>query len=112
MAPTRPNKLRLLSSDIPVVWSVDRIAEASRKEGEPLYGFYHDGEIVIDPGVRHVRDTLLHETLHALIAQTGLSESPGPLHGESEEQVVRALTPLLLHVMRENPRLVQFLVEG
>ena len=108
---TRPKKLRLLSTDIPINWSAERIAEASRKEGEPLYGLYHDGEIIIDPGVRHVRDTLLHEALHALIAQTGLSESPGPLHGESEEQVVRALTPLLLHLLVENPRLVEFLVE-
>lgn len=101
----------MLSNDIPVVWSAARIADASRKEGEPLYGLYHDGEIIIDPDVRHVRDTLLHETLHAIIAQTGLSETPGPLHGDAEEQVVRALTPLLLHVLRENKNLIQFLVE-
>lgn len=101
----------MLSNDIPVVWSAARIADASRKEGEPLYGLYHDGEIIIDPEIRHVRDTLLHETLHAIIAQTGLSESPGPLHGDAEEQVVRALTPLLLHVLRENKNLIQFLVE-
>lgn len=101
----------MLSTDIPIEWSSARIAEASRKEGEPLYGLYHDGEIIIDPNVRQVRDTLLHEILHAIIAQTGLSEPPGPLHGDAEEQTVRALTPLLLHVMRENKTLVQFLIE-
>lgn len=101
----------MLSNDIPIVWSAARIADASRKEGEPLYGLYHDGEIIIDPDVRQVRDTLLHETLHAIIAQTGLSETPGPLHGDAEEQVVRALTPLLLHVLRENKNLIQFLIE-
>jgi hypothetical protein len=108
---TRPSKLRLLSTDIPIVWSAAAIAEASRKEGEALYGLYHDGQIVIDPNIRHLRDTLLHEALHAVIAQTGLSESGAPLHGDSEEQVVRALTPMLLHLLRENPKLIQFLVE-
>jgi len=101
----------MLSTDIPIAWSADRIADASRKEGEPLYGLYHDGEIIIDPNVRHVRDTLLHETLHAIIAQTGLAEPPGPLHGDAEEQTVRALTPLILHVMRENRALINFLIE-
>ena len=108
---TRPKKIRLLSDDIPIVWSATAIAEASRKEGEPLYGLYHDGQIVIDPAVRHLRDTLLHETLHALFAQTGLSENNGPLSGDNEEQVVRALTPLLLHLLRENKNLIQFLIE-
>jgi len=108
---SRPTRLRLLSDHIDIVWSAAAVADASRKEGEPLYGLYHDGQITIDPDVRHVRDTLLHETLHALIAQTGLSEGSGPLSGDAEEQVVRALTPLLLHVLRENPKLIQFLVE-
>ena len=101
----------MLSTDIPIEWSSARIAEASRKEGEPLYGLYHDGEIIIDPNVRQVRDTLVHEILPAFIAQTGLAAPPGPLHGDAEEQTVRALTPLLLHVMRENKTLVQFLIE-
>ena len=108
----KPNKILLLSDAIPIRWSAEHIAAASRREGEPLYGLFHDGEIIIDPNVRQVQDTLLHETLHALIHQTALAETGGPLHGEAEEQVVRALTPLLLHLMRENPALIQFLVEG
>ena len=107
----KPTKIRLLSTVIDIDWSADSIAHASRKEGEPLYGMYHDGQIIIDPNIRHVRDTLLHETLHAIIAHTGLAEAGAPLHGDSEEQVVRALTPLLLHLMRENPGLVNFLIE-
>lgn len=109
---TRPTKIRLLSVDTPIVWSAEAIAHASRKEGEPLYGLYHDGQIIIDPHIRQLRDTLLHETLHALVAQTGLAEAGGPLHGDAEEQVIRALAPLLLHLLAENPRLVQFLVDG
>jgi hypothetical protein len=101
----------MLSTDIPIEWSAARIAEASRKEGEPLYGLYQDGEIIIDPNVRQLRDTLLHEILHAIIAQTGLAETSGPLHGDAEEQTVRALTPLLLHVLRENRALINFLIE-
>lgn len=107
----RPKQIRLLSDIIPIRWSAQDIATASRKEGEPLYGLYHDGEIILDPGVRQQSDTLLHEILHALISKTGLAEQGGILHGEAEEQMVQALTPLLLHVLRENPALVRFLVE-
>jgi hypothetical protein len=107
----RPNHIRLLSDRIPIRWSAADIAAASRREGEPLYGMYHDGEIIVDPGIRQTQDTLLHETLHAIIAKTGLREAGGPLHGDAEEQVVQALTPMLLHMLRDNPGLVGFLVE-
>jgi len=53
-----------------------------------------------------IRDTVLHETLHAI-----WSDAPHILDSETEEQVVRALTPGLLSVMRENPKLVAYLLE-
>jgi hypothetical protein len=109
---TRPKKIRLLSNDIPVVWSAAAVNQESRREGEPLYGLYHDGKIIIDPDTHNTKETLLHETLHAIIAQTGLSETGGPLSGDNEEHLVRTLSPLLLHLMRENRGLIQFLIEG
>lgn len=54
-----------------------------------------------------VRDTLLHETLHALAFLSGLSSEWG---SEKEEAVVRRLSPLLLDVLRRNPDLVAYLV--
>lgn len=51
------------------------------------------------------RDSLLHELIHALAAQTDVNRDWGDL----EEGFVSRLTPALLDVLRRNPRLVQFL---
>ena len=52
----------------------------------------------------HMRDTLLHEVLHA-----AWSVNP-PLDDEDqEERVVAALAPWLLLALRDNPDLVAFL---
>lgn len=52
-----------------------------------------------------VRDTYLHEVLHAVIADTPVRDA------ENEEVMVRAITPGLLAVLRSNPDLVKFLLE-
>jgi hypothetical protein len=51
-------------------------------------------------------ETLLHETLHAAWDQTSL----GLVHDDdAEEVVVKALAPLLLDLLRRNPKLVAYL---
>lgn len=52
------------------------------------------------------RDTLLHEVLHAALDQTGWAHRLG---SKREELLVRALAPVLLGVLRDNPRLVAWL---
>lgn len=54
-----------------------------------------------------LRETLLHETLHAVWAATGLPAVEGA--NDEEEVIVASLSPLLLGVLRDNPRLVTFL---
>lgn len=51
-------------------------------------------------------ETLLHEALHCVWHQTSLSVD----HGEAEEQIVTALAPLVLQLLRANPDLVTFLM--
>ena len=51
-----------------------------------------------------VRDSMLHETLHAVIATAG-----GWPKELSEEDAVRRFAPLLLDTLRRNPHLVAFL---
>ena len=58
-----------------------------------------------------LKDTVLHETLHAIIRQTRLYESNDEWV-KLEEGLVQAMTPILLGVLRENPRLVTFLTES
>ena len=54
------------------------------------------------------RDTLLHESIHAIIAQ-GMSASLKELDKMLEETLVSFLAPRLLALMRDNPRLVEYL---
>ncbi len=54
------------------------------------------------------RETLLHEAMHALSNMAGLDHELGD---EAEEKVVRRLAPLLLALLRDNPKLVRFLTD-
>lgn len=50
-----------------------------------------------------LRDTLLHEVLHACINSVGVKCKHG-------ERIVAALSPVLLDALRSNPALVTFLL--
>jgi hypothetical protein len=54
------------------------------------------------------RDTILHELLHCLIFQTHLRKK---FEEAEEEELVWTLSPRLLALLRDNPRLVQYLTE-
>jgi len=49
-----------------------------------------------------VRDTMLHEVIHACLFAIGAG---------SREKVIRPLAPVLLDALRSNPDLVSFLME-
>jgi hypothetical protein len=66
-------------------------------------------ELAADQPPANMRDSLLHEVLHACFAQTSLASDRS--WERREEQVVRALTPVLLQVLRSNPKLVRALLE-
>lgn len=57
---------------------------------------------------QHLAETLLHETLHAVVDLTGLGYEMGDK--DEEERIVRRLAPILLLVLRTNPALVKFLL--
>ena len=108
----KPAKIRVLHRTIPIRWDATSINRASREEGEPLHGVYRSGEILIAPDQPDIeRETLLHEILHALIDQTALASDGGPLSGDSEEQVIRTLSPLLFHTLRNNAALTRWLIQ-
>lgn len=64
--------------------------------------------IIVDPAIAPamLRDTVLHETLHAIADVTGLGHEWGV---EKEETIIRRLSPVLLDVIRRNPALVAYL---
>lgn len=55
-----------------------------------------------------VRDTIVHEALHALLDLVGFGKR---LTEEAEEDLVRSLSPALLDLLRRNPSLVDFILE-
>lgn len=66
------------------------------------------GVITIRPGLSHdaEAEVLLHEVLHAVTGSVGLDETLG---ADTDEKVVRAITPTLLDTLRRNPALRAYL---
>lgn len=68
--------------------------------------------ITVDEGLAVLaeRAVVLHETLHAIVSLVGLDDPSGPLGtGDIDEQVIVAVAPALLDVLRRNPDLVAYL---
>lgn len=56
----------------------------------------------------NLRDTLMHEVLHAVFFASGICRLLG-WDNETEEKAIRMLTPWLLQLIQENPALIEFL---
>ena len=53
-----------------------------------------------------VRETLMHELLHAMLHDTNVLDGM-----EQEEKLVQILSPRLMSLFKDNPRLYKFLIE-
>ena len=56
-------------------------------------------------------DTLLHEVLHVVLAQSGDLRNYESLDDKLEEHIVVSATPWLLVVLQDNPEIVAYLLE-
>lgn len=60
-----------------------------------------------------VQDTVLHEVLHAIWAQTYLkTDYPDSGNDSVGEKMISELSPHILALLRDNPKLVRFLTDG
>jgi len=98
--PRLPRSVRIGFRDVPI----DVSAFADRAE----YGCYHvhDDRIEINAGLKASMQSLVvvHECLHAMFA----TAMPA-VDDQTEEMIVRALTPQILAWIRDNPRLMALL---
>lgn len=62
-----------------------------------------------DADIQQQRDTVLHEVFHAIFSETGLTQDFKD--DDDEEKIVRRMATATLAILRENPRLVKFLLE-
>lgn len=112
-----PRRVRLLSQVIRVETAENLHCAEGTDEGlhtHRAYGVYDEAaqSIVLDDamGFERVRETFLHENLHAMFSVTQLDEL---LTGKRDlnEHVVSVLAPVLLSWLRDNPKAVKFLRE-
>lgn len=100
-----PRSLRIGPYDIPV-----KITDIKAEEGRILFGTYSAfGSIELNPiapNSIHAADTVLHEILHGVYGNAGLS----PIN--DEEQICSAISTGLLQVLRDNPGLVTWLTKA
>ena len=89
----------------------ERIKVLEKESNTELYGITTHGTLEIDlqPEVADLvlRETLLHEVLHAVLYTTGIADR---LSDKNEEHLVRALSPALFSLLRDNHDLVQYLI--
>lgn len=80
---------------------------------EGAYGQTREAEcliVVSTAGTKsHIRETLLHEVIHAAMRACGIAND---LDDTEEERIVNRLTKVLLPALRDNPELVEFLLDG
>lgn len=99
----------------PAVYSVSadekELLAACREERSDLLGRTEHRQTRIllrpDQSPSCMRDTLLHECLHAVFEMTGIATEVGP---DDEEKFVRRLTPAILDMLRSNAPLLACLV--
>ena len=93
-----PQRIRLLASDIDIVF-VSNLTE----NNDSAYGIYEEKSTTIKllEGMSKsaLQDTIVHEILHAILQAYELDS----------EKIVRALTPGVMSMIKDNPQLVLFL---
>jgi len=101
-----PKQLKIGAS----VWTVAVVKDLADTGGGDLYGRSSPKSVSIEMSAtqddQQMRDTLLHEVMHAIVSNIPLFKNAGV-----EERVLRSLTPWLLAVLRENKNFTDYLVE-
>jgi hypothetical protein len=94
----------------PYVYTIAHGDVTTRRQLGGDHGETDHSELIIKINERAtgvVRETLVHELLHALSDLAGLQEQYG---AEADEQWCRRIAPWLLDTLRRNPNLVDFLL--
>lgn len=115
-----PRVLRLIGQRYPIRFhaAIHIHDEQGNTVTEAANGFTdrNTGEIGLHLGLGPdvERVVMLHEVLHAIVGATGMHQdilSEGGPVGGTEEQVVNRLTPILLAVLQDNPKLYEYLTD-
>jgi hypothetical protein len=100
-----PTKIRVGYVDYRIIPTTKEVEE----EGAIGYHSPTAHVIMVKPGLNkpETANTLLHETVHAIIEHAGLQ-----LTEDGEEEIVRAVANGLCQVIRDNPAFMPCIVKG
>lgn len=108
-----PKYITVMAQRIPINTQDDLIpcGEATGVANDKAYGHYTtDGPAILlalAQGGERLRETLLHESLHALIGQSAVGIL---IPDDNMEPFVSYFAPALLAFIRDNPHVVNFLM--
>lgn len=100
-----PNQVKVGGHQISI-----KIAPRSDIKGSADYRCYTKAiRVADDMAPSEVGTSVVHEILHAMWHSSGLYQSYKP---KTEEDIVKTLEPWLYQVMRDNPKLVRWIMEA
>ncbi len=113
-----PKSLKIGTFQYRVTTDESALRAKDHEMNGPFAGYGdHDQEVIginanISP--RKQAETLLHETLHAVFETVGGLPSRGEEEDDHdyEERLINALSPTLFGVLRENPKLLDYIKEA
>lgn len=102
----RPTKVRVNGEDFSIKYR--RFEDKEKAVGQLLY---KKSKIEIATGQTplNVKDTVLHEIMHAILVKQG--HIGGCFEDETEEKYVNALSTGIVGVLQDNPELAEWLIE-
>jgi hypothetical protein len=115
-----PKQIKVLGQRVAVDYSNAHLIQSTDKgDNLPLYGSFDADYSTImvaqHQGREMKRETILHETLHAVMSAMGMKDYLGRCGASrnkcDHEVVVEALGVGLLAVLRDNPTLVAYLTD-
>lgn len=63
-------------------------------------------------GEGSLKETLLHEILHCVFVVTALNHYTRPRRGDLDEYIISGMSPTLLAVLQDNPKVLAYLVDA
>lgn len=108
---SRPTQVKIGASAYSLVISKPKWNMVPEQEKVAGYTDLHSHTIYVDPSMSdaNIKNTALHEVLHALFDDSGATW-PLP-YEEMEETIIRILTPRLAAFIRENPEFMEWVSE-
>lgn len=105
---TPPKRIKIGYLDVTIDSTSEGLLFSFNRHDEVVFGRYEERTATIflstDAHPDVVKETLVHEIVHAIIRQSALS-----FETEEEERIVRSISPLIYSTLKDNKNLLNYL---